>query len=33
MIRVAGADVPTPYAENLEQFAFPDDKIIARTVQ
>ena len=33
MVRVAGADVPTPYANNLEQFAFPDDKVIVKTVR
>ncbi|KAL1926839.1 hypothetical protein VTP01DRAFT_5485 [Rhizomucor pusillus] len=33
MVRVAGADVPTPYAKNLEDFAFPDDKVIVKTVR
>ncbi|CDH51575.1 thiamin diphosphate-binding protein [Lichtheimia corymbifera JMRC:FSU:9682] len=33
MVRVAGADVPTPYAKNLEEFAFPDDKVIVKTVR
>ncbi|KAI7848344.1 thiamine diphosphate-binding protein [Circinella umbellata] len=33
MVRVAGADVPTPYAENLEKFAFPDEKVIVKTVR
>ncbi|KAI9276808.1 thiamine diphosphate-binding protein [Phascolomyces articulosus] len=33
MVRVAGADVPTPYAKNLEEFAFPDDKVIVKTIR
>ncbi|KAI9032516.1 thiamine diphosphate-binding protein [Phycomyces nitens] len=33
VIRIAGADVPTPYAGNLEALAFPDEKIIVKTVK
>ncbi|KAG0169342.1 pyruvate dehydrogenase E1, beta subunit [Apophysomyces sp. BC1034] len=33
LVRVAGADVPTPYAANLESLAFPDDKVIVKTVR
>ncbi|KAI8984347.1 thiamine diphosphate-binding protein [Mycotypha africana] len=30
MTRVTGADVPTPYATNLEALAFPDEHVIAK---
>lgn len=30
--RVTGADIPTPYAANLEQFAFPQSSDIVTTV-
>lgn len=33
LMRVAGADVPTPYAKNLEDFAFPDDNVIVKAVR
>ncbi|KAG0274007.1 pyruvate dehydrogenase E1, beta subunit, partial [Linnemannia gamsii] len=33
VVRVTGADVPTPYAQNLEAFAFPDTEVIARVVK
>ncbi|KAI9319964.1 thiamine diphosphate-binding protein [Dichotomocladium elegans] len=33
LLRVAGADVPTPYTENLEKLAFPDDKVICKAVR
>jgi pyruvate dehydrogenase E1 component beta subunit len=33
MSRVTGADVPTPYAANLEAFAFPDEKVIIKAVR
>ncbi|KFH71449.1 pyruvate dehydrogenase E1 component subunit beta, mitochondrial [Podila verticillata NRRL 6337] len=33
VVRVTGADIPTPYAANLEAFAFPDTEVIARVVQ
>jgi hypothetical protein len=33
MSRVTGADVPTPYAANLEAFAFPDEKVIVKAVR
>ncbi|KAF9303845.1 Transcriptional regulator of ribosomal biogenesis proteins [Mortierella antarctica] len=33
VVRVTGADIPTPYAANLESFAFPDTEVIARVVQ
>ena len=28
-VRVTGAEVPTPYAEKLEQMAFPTEQLIA----
>jgi pyruvate dehydrogenase E1 component beta subunit len=31
--RVTGADVPTPYAANLEALAFPDDKVIVKVAR
>ncbi|CAO3627564.1 unnamed protein product [Cunninghamella blakesleeana] len=31
--RVTGADVPTPYAANLESLAFPDDKVIVKVAR
>lgn len=31
--RITGADLPTPYAQNLEQFAFPDTEIIAKVLK
>jgi len=31
--RVTGADIPTPYAENLEKLSFPEPDIIAETVR
>lgn len=31
--RVTGADLPTPYAEVLEQFAFPQVPIIAKVAR
>lgn len=33
MSRVTGADVPTPYAGNLEGLAFPDEKVIIKAVR
>ncbi|KAG0343731.1 pyruvate dehydrogenase E1, beta subunit, partial [Gamsiella multidivaricata] len=33
VVRVTGADVPTPYAQNLETFAFPDTEVIARVIK
>ena len=33
VVRVTGADVPTPYAQNLESFAFPDTEVIARVIK
>ncbi|KAF7731892.1 pyruvate dehydrogenase E1, beta subunit [Apophysomyces ossiformis] len=33
LVRVAGADVPTPYAQNLESLAFPDEKVIVKAVR
>jgi pyruvate dehydrogenase E1 component beta subunit len=30
--RVTGADIPTPYASNLEQFAFPQSKDVVSAV-
>ncbi|KAI8365235.1 thiamine diphosphate-binding protein [Radiomyces spectabilis] len=33
LYRVTGADVPTPYAANLEALAFPDDKVITKVVR
>ncbi|KAG1147014.1 hypothetical protein G6F37_003723 [Rhizopus arrhizus] len=33
MSRVTGADVPTPYAANLEALAFPDEHVIAKAVR
>jgi pyruvate dehydrogenase E1 component beta subunit len=32
VFRVTGADIPTPYAANLEQFAFPQAADIVKTV-
>ncbi|KAG8750606.1 pyruvate dehydrogenase E1, beta subunit [Serendipita sp. 396] len=31
--RVTGADVPTPYAANLEAYAFPDSDVIAKVAK
>ena len=33
MSRVTGADVPTPYAANLEALAFPDEHVIVKAVR
>ena len=33
MSRVTGADVPTPYAANLEGLAFPDENVIAKAAR
>ncbi|KAF9324908.1 hypothetical protein BG006_000115 [Podila minutissima] len=33
VVRVTGADIPTPYAANLESFAFPDTEVIDDVVQ
>lgn len=33
LTRVAGADVPTPYAKNLEDYAFPDTPIITKVIR
>jgi pyruvate dehydrogenase E1 component beta subunit len=33
MSRVTGADVPTPYAANLEGLAFPDTNVIVKAVR
>ena len=33
VFRVTGADIPTPYAANLEQFAFPQSADIIKTVK
>lgn len=33
VIRVTGADVPMPYAANLEELALPTDRIIAKVVR
>ncbi|KAG0315987.1 pyruvate dehydrogenase E1, beta subunit [Dissophora globulifera] len=33
VVRVTGADVPTPYAQNLETLAFPDTEVIARVIK
>ncbi|KAK4521628.1 uncharacterized protein ATC70_004158 [Mucor velutinosus] len=33
MSRVTGADVPTPYAANLEALAFPDENVIAKAAR
>jgi pyruvate dehydrogenase E1 component beta subunit len=33
MTRVTGADVPTPYAANLEGLAFPDEHVIVKAVR
>jgi pyruvate dehydrogenase E1 component beta subunit len=32
-VRVTGADIPTPYAVNLEKLAFPEPQIICDTVR
>jgi pyruvate dehydrogenase E1 component beta subunit len=32
IFRVTGADIPTPYAANLEKFAFPQTHDIVATV-
>lgn len=31
--RITGADVPTPYAQNLEKASFPDGDVIAKVVK
>jgi len=31
--RVTGADVPTPYATNLEALAFPDTQLIVKVAK
>jgi len=31
--RVTGADVPTPYATNLEELAFPDTRLIVKVAK
>ena len=31
--RVTGADIPTPYAENLEKLSFPTPEIVARVAR
>ncbi|KAG0006928.1 pyruvate dehydrogenase E1, beta subunit [Modicella reniformis] len=33
VIRITGADIPTPYAQNLDAFAFPDTEVIARVLK
>ena len=33
VLRVTGADIPTPYAKNLEELAFPRVETIVRTVK
>jgi pyruvate dehydrogenase E1 component beta subunit len=33
LTRVTGADVPTPYAANLEGLAFPDENVIAKAAR
>ena len=33
VLRVTGADIPTPYAKNLEDLAFPTAKNVVRTVK
>ena len=32
-VRVTGADIPTPYAVNLEKLAFPEPQIVVDTVR
>lgn len=31
--RITGADVPTPYAQTLEELAFPDADVVAKTAK
>jgi pyruvate dehydrogenase E1 component beta subunit len=31
--RVTGADIPTPYAKNLEDLSFPDTPLIAKVIK
>ena len=33
VLRVTGADIPTPYATNLEDLAFPTAQNVIRTVK
>ncbi|OZJ03212.1 Pyruvate dehydrogenase E1 component subunit beta, mitochondrial [Bifiguratus adelaidae] len=33
LVRVTGADIPTPYAKNLEDLAFPTTSVIAKAVR
>jgi pyruvate dehydrogenase E1 component beta subunit len=33
VFRVTGADIPTPYAANLEKFAFPQVHDVVNTVK
>jgi pyruvate dehydrogenase E1 component beta subunit len=33
VFRVTGADIPTPYAKNLEDLAFPTAENVIRTVK
>ena len=33
VVRVTGADIPTPYAKNLEDMAFPTAENVIRTVK
>ncbi len=32
LVRVTGADIPTPYASNLEKLAFPETETIEKAV-
>ncbi|GJJ68322.1 pyruvate dehydrogenase E1 component beta subunit [Entomortierella parvispora] len=33
VVRITGADIPTPYAQNLETLAFPDTDVISRVIK
>lgn len=33
VFRVTGADIPTPYAKNLEDLAFPNSQNVIRAVK
>jgi pyruvate dehydrogenase E1 component beta subunit len=31
--RITGADIPTPYAANLEELSFPDTNLIKKVIK
>ncbi len=33
VLRVTGADIPTPYAKQLEELAFPQERDVVKTVK